>query len=691
MRTAVLTTIGCVSVLGMVCSARLMGIDSVHFVPPGRALAAAVCASTSADAHGGASRKGSSSATALVFGLAAACVLVSLVAWLLTSEPEDECCVAAMKQLAVPSYKRPDPFTPHPFTPGSRGDAYVRARARDSGVILMEGGGRNGPCHGAARTASMPLSPRHLHLSRPEAGTTLHSQPHCEGMGSGSYTPWELNCGGEGGGGDSEVPSPIALHGRASLDLEEAENDGVRIAILERQINLGREIQRHANCSEEEGCVPSPSSHRHAPSTSSSASSTSTWPPAVATSSAASGAAHPPPASYGSCMQRTSKLPPPPRARPRPASPPPAEEACGAAATDPSSHASFQSRPLLRRSPVGATAGGPPSPPPPPPPPPPAGVEAGDDEARCGWCRATAEGLGSRPIHQPVSSEPPPCRSSRHAHLGDDSNRGGSVDAAASGDGRRDAARFRGSIGSTGGNDEGLWPLVRSSQSACSRACHMPHARRTRMPPACTRHAQSRVDMYEHAQVSNGLASVHSSFSTLLANGAESSQTPAYRGAAAYMAASSKVGAAAHRERRRSLGAQPNGSGGVPVAKRDHEAALDGGGGRRSTSVSPALIPMAEWHRVIRLHPGAPVCYRGERGVVRRANPMRETYAVHLVMEQRTVDVPFAAADLHADVSSGAALSPTPATANPPGVCAGAGSRRSRPSVECFSSSRMMM
>ena len=118
---------------------------------------------------------------------------------------------------------------------------------------------------------------------------------------------------------------------------------------------------------------------------------------------------------------------------------------------------------------------------------------------------------------------------------------------------------------------------------------------------------------------------------------------------------------------------------------------------------------MAEWHRMIRLQPGAPVLFHGARGVVRRLNPIRETYAVHLISEQRTVDVPFGAPELHADVSKRHVVPPSddvpPMTnvsrhslpAGGGGPCGGpAGGRRvaapqPRSQSQCFSSARMMM
>ena len=58
--------------------------------------------------------------------------------------------------------------------------------------------------------------------------------------------------------------------------------------------------------------------------------------------------------------------------------------------------------------------------------------------------------------------------------------------------------------------------------------------------------------------------------------------------------------------------------------------------------------------------------------MVRRANPVRESYAIHLVEEQRTVDVPFCAAELRADVTR----SPTNAT---PATAGAAGGRHAPP------------
>ena len=65
------------------------------------------------------------------------------------------------------------------------------------------------------------------------------------------------------------------------------------------------------------------------------------------------------------------------------------------------------------------------------------------------------------------------------------------------------------------------------------------------------------------------------------------------------------------------------------------------------------MVSMAEWHKVIKLQAGAPVLFDGVRGVVRRANPVRATYAIHLPSEQRTVDVPFGSEALWADVGGG--------------------------------------
>jgi len=57
------------------------------------------------------------------------------------------------------------------------------------------------------------------------------------------------------------------------------------------------------------------------------------------------------------------------------------------------------------------------------------------------------------------------------------------------------------------------------------------------------------------------------------------------------------------------------------------------------------------------LSTGAPVLYEGARGIVRRANPIRETYAVHLLDEQRTVDVPYGSDALWADIGEPALCS----------------------------------
>ena len=72
-------------------------------------------------------------------------------------------------------------------------------------------------------------------------------------------------------------------------------------------------------------------------------------------------------------------------------------------------------------------------------------------------------------------------------------------------------------------------------------------------------------------------------------------------------------------------------------------------------------VPMSDWHRVIRLQPGAPVIMSGAYGTVRRVNCVRETYAVHLTKPQRIIDVPFGSPELCADLSSspGSAGGPT--------------------------------
>lgn len=71
-----------------------------------------------------------------------------------------------------------------------------------------------------------------------------------------------------------------------------------------------------------------------------------------------------------------------------------------------------------------------------------------------------------------------------------------------------------------------------------------------------------------------------------------------------------------------------------------------------ATSDTRTCLSMANWHGLISLQPGAPVVYEGAHGIVRRANPARGSYAIHLLAEQRTIDVPFDAANLHADVTA---------------------------------------
>ena len=106
-----------------------------------------------------------------------------------------------------------------------------------------------------------------------------------------------------------------------------------------------------------------------------------------------------------------------------------------------------------------------------------------------------------------------------------------------------------------------------------------------------------------------------------------------------------------------------------------------------------SMVSMAEWHKVIKLQAGAPVLFNGLRGVVKRANPIRETYAVHFPSEQRTLDVPYGSEGLWADVSSG---EPTYCTAAAQAQERATSATESTPKVspkitaECFSSARLM-
>ena len=68
-----------------------------------------------------------------------------------------------------------------------------------------------------------------------------------------------------------------------------------------------------------------------------------------------------------------------------------------------------------------------------------------------------------------------------------------------------------------------------------------------------------------------------------------------------------------------------------------------------SSAFSDATFSMADWHSMIRLQPGAPVRVHGFRGIIRRANPLREASAVFLPDEQRTIEVPFRSEALRED------------------------------------------
>ncbi len=114
-----------------------------------------------------------------------------------------------------------------------------------------------------------------------------------------------------------------------------------------------------------------------------------------------------------------------------------------------------------------------------------------------------------------------------------------------------------------------------------------------------------------------------------------------------------------------------------------------------------AMVSMADWHKVIRLQSGAPVLYDGMRGTVRRANPVRQTYAVHLLDEQRTVDVPFGSDALWADVGGGEPVCCSSGRAGASGGARSSGSGGSSTSKgmrsaanpcssDCFSSAKLM-
>ena len=186
-----------------------------------------------------------------------------------------------------------------------------------------------------------------------------------------------------------------------------------------------------------------------------------------------------------------------------------------------------------------------------------------------------------------------------------------------------------------------------------------------------------------------GLSSINASFSSLRPQqGAAASET------AAQQQRNSGGG-------RCSGGPRPSREGNLT----SRSGSFDGGNMKGSDTISPEKsFSMADWHKMIRLQPGAPVLYQGLRGIVRRSNPVRESYAIHLPDEQRTVDVPFGDADLRADVTSSpvapsGAQQPTSQTAgpgcsrrnSPPLPGAASGDRKSPRPSQCFSSSRMMM
>ena len=141
--------------------------------------------------------------------------------------------------------------------------------------------------------------------------------------------------------------------------------------------------------------------------------------------------------------------------------------------------------------------------------------------------------------------------------------------------------------------------------------------------------------------------------------------------------------------------------GSIPCGDDQRAPVLVGGGSGGNGSGS---LSMAQWHHAIKLQPGAPVHLDGQRGVVRRANALRETYAVHLLDEQRTVEVPFDSEALCADVGGttakgtvtqrGAVTQPGPGNQHGAArslLSSSAAASPGRLRSECFSSVRCMM
>ena len=87
---------------------------------------------------------------------------------------------------------------------------------------------------------------------------------------------------------------------------------------------------------------------------------------------------------------------------------------------------------------------------------------------------------------------------------------------------------------------------------------------------------------------------------------------------------------------------------------------------------------------------------------MRRANPIRETYAVHLLDEQRTVDVPYGSDALWADIGEPAFCSSTghASAKSTSGTCSSGGSasrgacsvpaNNDNTASDCFSSVKLM-